>query len=74
MARYIMKNVDGQMIVNNSISTHAFSIVVDIDEPNFKRIKIFSDAPDIPDISLKVDDVIEAVYKAYRKVAKENED
>lgn len=73
MARYILKDAIGQMIFKNSLSNHVFSILVDVDEPNFKRIKIFSDSPEIPDISLSVNDVIEAIYKAYMKAGKEND-
>lgn len=73
MGRFTMKDVDGKVIFRNSISTHGFSLLCEFDPPETKLLKIYSDAPDIPDVFLDIDDVISVIFNAYRKAAEHDE-
>lgn len=62
-----VKSVNGKMIYKNSFSTAMFSIWVDVQNPEHKTFTIYSASINAPDIQLNVDDVIDAIYQAYRK-------
>lgn len=62
-----VKSVKGKMIYKNSFSEAMFSIWVDVQNPERKTLTIYSASIDVPDIQLSVDDVIDAIYQAYRK-------